>query len=100
MINLITCWNCKKEIEVEEKPTRKDECPHCSSPIKACFNCLHYDKDVFHQCKESAVAEWVRYKEKANFCEYFTPRFLHLLKKQTPATKEDRKEAWDSLFED
>lgn len=100
MTNLITCWNCQEEIEVDEKPTRKDECPKCSYPIKSCFNCLHYDKAAFHQCKESAVAEWVRYKEKANFCEYHRPRFIHLIKKAAPKTKEDKKEAWDSLFDD
>lgn len=100
MTRELICWNCKKEMTVADKVTRQDACPHCESPIKCCFNCLHYDKDSFHQCKESAVAEWVRYKEKANFCEYYIPRFDHLIKRKKPRTAEDRKEAWDELFDD
>ena len=101
MIDKIVCWSCKEEIEVGDKVTRQDECPSCGTPIKCCFNCLHYNKEAFHQCNESAVAEWVRYKEKANFCEYFKPRFPHLMKKLSkPETPEDRKQAWDELFED
>ena len=96
----IICWNCKKEFELTDKVTRQDVWPHCDNPTKWCFNCLQYNKGAFHQCNESAVAEWVRYKEKANFCEYFTPRFLHLIKKKKPKTPADRKSAWDQLFDD
>jgi len=101
MDNKITCWSCKEEIEIEDKVTRQTLCPNCESPVKCCFNCLHYNKEAFHQCNESAIAEWVRYKEKANFCEYYKPRFLHLLKKAPrPNTPEEKKKAWDELFED
>lgn len=97
----IKCWSCKEEVEVEEKLTRQDECPNCEVPLKCCFNCIHYDKDAFHKCKESAIAEWVRYKEKANLCDYHKPRYLHLMKKPiVPKTPVDRKNSWDQLFED
>ena len=101
MINTIICWQCKNEIEPPEKITRQTECPECSTPIKCCFHCRFYDKDVFHQCVESQ-AEWVRYKEKANFCEYFQPMFTHLIKEEEPPldTPENRKNAWDNLFEE
>jgi hypothetical protein len=101
MDNTIACWNCKEEIEIADKVTRQDECQHCGSPIRCCYNCLHYNKEAHHQCNESAVAEWVRYKEKANFCEYFKPRFPHLINKSIPLeTPEDKKKAWDNLFDD
>jgi len=100
MINTIACWNCKAEIEISpEGVSRPDLCPGCSAPGKCCFNCRFYNKEAFHQCNEPQ-AEWVRYKEKANFCEYFRPRFTHLIKKEeaTLDTPEARKKAWDSLF--
>jgi hypothetical protein len=101
MNDFLICWSCKEEIEIGDKITRQDTCPNCDNPVKCCFNCLHYDKEAYHQCSESAVAEWVRYKEKANFCEYFRPR-LPRLEKATgkPTTPEEKKKAWDQLFED
>jgi hypothetical protein len=97
----IVCWSCKSGIEIGQKVTRQDLCPSCSNPIRCCFNCKHYSKEAFHQCEESAVAEWVRYKEKANFCEYYFPRFPQPIKKvEKPQNPEDRKKAWDQLFEE
>ncbi len=101
MNNNIICWNCKEEVEIPEKVERKDECPNCSTPLKCCFHCRFYDKDAYHQCVEPQ-AEWVRYKEKANFCDYFQPLFTHLIKQKEvlPDTPEGRKKAWDDLFDD
>jgi hypothetical protein len=100
MLNTIICWHCKNEVEVPDKITRQTLCPECGNPLKCCFHCRFYDKDVFHQCTESQ-AEWVRYKEKANFCEYFQPRFVYLMKldQKSMDTPEARKEAWDDLFD-
>ncbi|HEQ98057.1 MAG TPA: hypothetical protein ENO22_01805 [candidate division Zixibacteria bacterium] len=101
MLNTINCWSCKEEIEVPEKVTRQDECPNCSTPLKCCFHCRFYDKEAYHQCLEPQ-AEWVRYKEKANFCEYFKYRFAYMEKQEEMPldTPEARKNAWDSLFDD
>jgi len=101
MADILICWNCKEEIEIGDKVTRQDACLHCETPVKCCFNCLHYNKEAFHQCNESAVAEWVRYKEKANFCEFFRPRLPRFVKVvEKPKTPEDKKKAWDKLFGD
>jgi hypothetical protein len=101
MLNTINCWSCKEEVEVPEKVTRQDECPKCGTPLKCCFHCRFYDKEAYHQCLEPQ-AEWVRYKEKANFCEYFNYRFAYMEKQEELPldTPEARKNAWDSLFED
>jgi len=100
MLNTIICWHCKNEVEVPDKITRQTLCPECDNPLKCCFNCRFYDKDSYHQCTEPQ-AEWVRYKEKANFCEYFQPRLTFLIKKEEKSmnTPEDRKKAWDDLFD-
>ena len=88
-------------MELPDKVTRQDMCPECDNPLKCCFNCRFYDKSAYHQCTEPQ-AEWVRYKEKANFCEYFQPRLTYMEKQESQPldTPEDRKKAWDDLFED
>ncbi|MGB2990650.1 MAG: hypothetical protein WBC98_11920, partial [Candidatus Zixiibacteriota bacterium] len=67
------CWKCGEAIEVKEKIHRKDVCPKCDVDLRCCYNCEFYDKKAEHHCKEPQ-AEWVRYKEKGNFCDYFRPK--------------------------
>jgi predicted RNA-binding Zn-ribbon protein involved in translation (DUF1610 family) len=94
------CWSCKKEIQVQEKINRKDTCPNCEADLKCCYNCRLYDKDAHHQCREPQ-AEWVRYKEKGNFCEFFEPKTSSDIPLSgAPLAKEDKKKKWDSLFKD
>jgi len=96
----VLCWSCKKEIEVPQKISRKDACPNCGVDLKCCYNCQLYDKDAFHQCHETE-AEWVRYKEKGNFCEFFEPGTRPVKSAgDEPQTKENLKRKWDSLFRD
>ncbi len=118
--NLIICWSCKTEVALTGRVSRTDACPKCDQPLKCCYNCKFYDRDAHHQCLESQ-AEWVRYKEKANFCEWFSPKGkpepvvekqpeakeaeAFSLSRQSKArftgNKKDRdKAAWDSLFKD
>ncbi len=66
------CWKCSNEIDIGKKIGRLVTCPHCMSYLHCCFNCRFYDKLAFHECKEPQV-EWVKEKNAANFCEYFTP---------------------------
>ena len=37
-----------------------------------CLNCIFYDSSAHNQCLENQ-AEWVREKDKGNFCGYFAP---------------------------
>ena len=66
------CWKCKNEIEIVEKIGRSEMCPKCSSHLHCCFNCKFYDKLTYHECREPQ-AEWVKEKDSANFCDYFSP---------------------------
>jgi hypothetical protein len=91
--------------------------------MKCCFNCKFYDREAHHQCREPQ-AEWVRYKEKANFCSYFVPNEIQtrppkpspIEKSARPdkpqrrvepeplngksSQKDKRRKRWDSLFKD
>jgi hypothetical protein len=105
-VKIIVCWSCKQEVEVSDKVIRTDICTKCELPLKCCYNCHFYDRSAYHQCNEPQ-AEWVRYKEKANFCEYFTVRRPVVPQPATrqsatdPPPKRDKtKSAWDSLFKE
>ena len=90
------CWKCRKEIELEKKPTRNDICPKCGAYLRNCYNCDFYDSGAHNQCRESS-AEWVGDKEKANFCEYFVvsaKRFSGVGK----SSKGEGKKKLDDLF--
>lgn len=69
---MITCYFCKKALSVDGRITRKDLCPHCNAPLYVCVNCRFYDRSAHNSCREP-VAEWVRDKEKENFCDHFEP---------------------------
>jgi len=93
------CWKCGQTIDTKEKVQRKDVCPQCEYDLRCCYNCEFYDKQANHQCKEPQ-AEWVRYKEKGNFCDYFRPKSAIVKKPRPTDRKENLKQKWNSLFED
>ena len=68
------CWSCGNEqffdVKGGVKVGRHDECPHCGAELKVCKNCANYDPDVHNQCIEP-TAEFIRDRERANFCAHF-----------------------------
>ena len=68
------CFHCGRELDLPSSRSvgRSDTCPHCDSDIHCCLNCAHYDETAYNQCHESQ-AERVLDKDRANFCDYFTP---------------------------
>lgn len=68
------CFSCQKEIPIApgEIVGRRDECPHCGADSHVCYNCNHYDKNSYNECKEPQ-AEVVKVKDRSNFCDYFSP---------------------------
>jgi hypothetical protein len=66
------CWHCGRSIEVTERVGFRDECPGCDRALHVCRNCGFYDPTYNNQCREP-MAERVVDKDRANFCEYFTP---------------------------
>jgi hypothetical protein len=65
------CWNCAKEIAVNNFH-RQDTCEHCGRSTHACKNCEHYDTAYNNLCRESS-ADRVVEKESSNFCDFFKP---------------------------
>jgi hypothetical protein len=64
------CHACKRLLVIEKSVGRRDECPFCGADLHCCFNCRFYDRTAPKQCKEP-VAELVKEKAKANYCDYF-----------------------------
>lgn len=69
----IVCHHCKHTWTVETALGRRDECPKCHHDAKVCLNCRHFDRGAHHECREEQ-AEWVKEKDRGNFCSYFEPR--------------------------
>ena len=67
----VQCFSCKK-VSSWENLARRDECPYCSADMHVCLNCQFFSESHHHQCRESQ-AEYVKEKDRANFCEYFAP---------------------------
>lgn len=71
---VLVCFSCKKELSFSDpKIGFREECPHCRADVHVCKNCQFYDPKAYNECREPS-ADVVREKERANFCEYFTPR--------------------------
>ena len=68
----IICYSCKRKSEFLAIE-RGSECPFCHSDSKVCLNCKFYAPDAHRQCRESE-AGWVKEKDRANFCSYFSPK--------------------------
>ncbi|WP_413287484.1 hypothetical protein [Bdellovibrio sp. HCB337] len=67
------CFNCNKEIQVGGIVGRRDECPNCRADVHVCKNCEFYDPKAYNECREPQ-ADMVKEKDRANFCDYFSPR--------------------------
>ncbi len=70
----LVCWKCGASLAALSLPlSRLDECKQCGAQLHVCKLCEWYSPSVAKQCREP-IAEEVRDKERANFCDYFKPR--------------------------
>ena len=87
-----SCHKCGAEIK-EKKPVRSSACA-CGAELRVCLNCRHFDRTAPQLCREPQ-ADFVREKDRANFCDWF-------LLAANPAGKaaagSGGKSTFDSLF--
>jgi hypothetical protein len=70
----LICWKCGASLEALTLPLQRlDECKACAAELHVCKLCVDYDTSKAKHCREP-IAEEVRDKEHANFCDYFKPR--------------------------
>ena len=73
MADVLICFKCGKPYDLSARIGRRDTCPECDADLHCCLNCRHYNRSAHNECNEPQ-AEWVRDKDRANFCDYFEPR--------------------------
>lgn len=66
----ITCHKCQHAWTYQPPLERRAECPKCRFDARVRLNCKHYDVGSHHECREDQ-AEWVKDKDRGNFCSYF-----------------------------
>jgi len=92
----LVCWKCGESLAALSLPLRRqDACKACGAELHACRLCEFYDTSVAKSCREP-VAEEVRDKTRANFCDYFKPR-PHAFRAAS-AEAEGAKSELESLF--
>ena len=64
------CHHCGWEYAIAGLPGRTESCHQCGADLKVCLNCVSYDPQVAHQCRDRR-ADPVADKHLASFCEYF-----------------------------
>lgn len=70
----LVCWKCGASLADYTLPLRRlEECRKCGAELHVCKLCEFYDIAVAKHCREP-IAEEVKDKERANFCDYFKPR--------------------------
>jgi ribosomal protein L40E len=70
----LVCWKCGASLADYTLPLRRlEECRKCGAELHVCRMCEWYDTSVAKHCREP-IAEEVKDKERANFCDYFKPR--------------------------
>lgn len=89
------CFKCHFIIEAE-KISYRDECPFCKADLHVCLNCVFHDSSKHNSCIEPS-ADFVREKDRANYCEYF--KFVESRKgKEEKGGREEAERLWKTIF--
>lgn len=73
-VPVLVCWKCGASLADLSPPLQRlDECRKCRAQLHVCKLCEWYSIAVAKHCREP-IAEEVRDKERANYCDYWRPR--------------------------
>ena len=93
----LVCWKCGTSLADLTLPLRRlEECRNCGAELHVCKLCEWYSLAVATHCREP-IAEEVKDKERANFCDYFKPRPGAYSKADVSASNQARA-GLDALF--
>lgn len=97
MIEGLQCWKCGAALDSLPQPlSRRAECTACHTALHVCRMCRHYDTAKAKQCREP-VADDVKDKTRANFCDWFQPT-PHAYKPPATAGDQPARAELDALF--
>jgi ribosome-binding protein aMBF1 (putative translation factor) len=95
MADGLVCWRCGADLKDVPLPLgRRSECPACQAELHVCRLCRHYDTAKAKHCREP-MAEEVKDKTRANFCEWLQPR----ADAYTAAARRPGREGLEALFD-
>lgn len=70
----LQCWRCGTALDDVLLPLPRELlCRACNAPLHACRMCQFHAPGLAKQCREP-VADEVKDKTRANFCDWFRPR--------------------------
>ena len=99
MAEQFLCWQCGETLaEVMLPFSRRQVCDHCNADQHVCRMCHNFDLGVSGQCTEDR-AEDITEKERANFCDYFSPN-PQAYSGQGASNRDQAKAKLDALFGD
>jgi hypothetical protein len=97
MDNGLRCWKCGASLADYSLPLRRlEECRECHAELHVCRMCEFYDTTKAKHCREP-IAEEVKDKIRANFCDYFKPSPAAYRPEQLSAAEQARAQL-ESLF--
>jgi hypothetical protein len=68
----LVCWKCGASIKDFPYPLgRTVKCAKCKTDLHVCKLCKFYDTSKPNQCQEPIIADPIKDKSRANFCDYF-----------------------------
>jgi hypothetical protein len=94
--NRIVCHACSADAELEDPIGRSTRCARCGAELRCCLNCRFYDLSSYNECAEPN-AERILEKDRANFCDYFSPSAAPRTA-AAPANKPDGLTELEKLF--
>ena len=92
----MNCWKCGAAVDTRERVGFRDHCPRCDRALHVCLNCEFYDPAYNNQCRET-MAERVVDKDRANFCDFFSPA-SRARAAATPIAAASPRDKLDALF--
>ncbi len=92
-----SCANCGARYEAPIY--RNTLCQECGKELKTCRNCRHFSPGAANSCHEP-VSEPVLDKDRANFCDWFTPALNAGTGKDENDGKDNARQAFADLFGD
>jgi len=89
----LLCHGCGQPNDLNLPIGRRDLCDGCGAELRCCLQCELHDP-ASGRCREP-MAEVPREKDRANFCEHFTPGSPRTT---GPDSAEAARSAFDALF--
>ena len=97
MAKRVVCHACSAGLDFEDPIGRSARCATCGGDLRCCLNCRFHDPSSYNECSEPS-AERVLEKDRANFCDYFSPGGEATAGDAAGGDKSDRLSDLEKLF--